>query len=263
MVADVIAAVASHRPGHGRSGPVSQPRPGHRLRRETLARLEADADGDHRPLPAGAVGAAAAAAPRAVGGGLRQPARHRVLRRRCSASPPPRSRRSRRSTRSTSAARTASTHVGVCTNTLCAVMGGDQIFADAQGAPRRRPRRDDRRRQRHPRAPRVQRGLRLRAGDDGQLGVLRQPDARSRPRGSSTACAPATCRPRPAAPRCARSSRSPGCSPASTTAAPDEGPAAGPATLAGLEIYREQQEAEREGKHSASKSGTTQKDGDA
>jgi NADH-quinone oxidoreductase subunit E len=41
----------------------------------------------------------------------------------------------------------------------------------------------------------------------------------------------------------------------------DEGPAAGPATLAGLEIYREQQEAEREGKHSASKS-ATEKDGD-
>ena len=43
----------------------------------------------------------------------------------------------------------------------------------------------------------------------------------------------------------------------------DEGPAAGPATLAGLEIYREQQEAEREGKHSVSKSATTEKDGDA
>ncbi len=43
----------------------------------------------------------------------------------------------------------------------------------------------------------------------------------------------------------------------------DEGPAAGPATLAGLEIYREQQEAEREGRHSARKSPTTEKDGDA
>ena len=73
---------------------------------------------------------------------------------------------------------TATTTVGVCTNTLCAVMGGDAIFDDAQGPPRRRPRRDDRRRQGHPRAPRVQRGLRLRAGRDGQLGVLRQPDAR-------------------------------------------------------------------------------------
>jgi NADH-quinone oxidoreductase subunit E len=43
----------------------------------------------------------------------------------------------------------------------------------------------------------------------------------------------------------------------------DEGPAAGPATLAGLEIYREQQEAEREGRHSAKKSPTSEKDGDA
>ena len=43
----------------------------------------------------------------------------------------------------------------------------------------------------------------------------------------------------------------------------DEGPAAGPATLAGLEIYREQQEAERAGRHSARKSPTTEKDGDA
>jgi len=42
-----------------------------------------------------------------------------------------------------------------------------------------------------------------------------------------------------------------------------EGPVAGPATLAGLEIYREQQEAEREGKHSAAKSATTEKGGDA
>ena len=52
----------------------------------------------------------------------------------------------------------------------------------AQGPPRRRQRRDHRGRQGHPRAHRVQRRLRLRAGDDGQLGVLRQPDARSRGR---------------------------------------------------------------------------------
>ena len=48
----------------------------------------------------------------------------------------------------------------------------------AQGAPRRRQRRDHRRRHDHPRARRVQRGLRLRPGDDGQLGVHGQPDAR-------------------------------------------------------------------------------------
>ena len=70
--------------------------------------------------------------------------------------------------------------VGVCTNTLCAVMGGDAIFDELQGAPRRRQRRDHRGRQGHPGAHRVQRGLRLRARGDGQLGVLRQPDARVR-----------------------------------------------------------------------------------
>ena len=51
----------------------------------------------------------------------------------------------------------------------------------AEGAPRRRQRRDHRRRQGHPRAHRVQRGLRLRTGRDGQLGVLRQPDASRAP----------------------------------------------------------------------------------
>ena len=81
--------------------------------------------------------------------------------------------------------------VGVCTNTLCAVMGGDQIWDVGQRAPRHRPRRDHRGRQDHPRAGRVQRGVRLRAGRDGQLGVLRQPDARVAPTGSSTTCAPA------------------------------------------------------------------------
>src|SRR5690606_33779530 len=46
----------------------------------------------------------------------------------------------------------------------------------AQGAPGRRQRRDHRGRQGHAGAPGVQRGLRLRPGGDGQLGVLRQPD---------------------------------------------------------------------------------------
>ena len=82
--------------------------------------------------------------------------------------------------------------VGVCTNTLCAVMGGDEIWDALSRAPRRRPRRDDRRRQDHPRARRVQRGVRLRARRDGQLGVLRQPDARPARASSSTTCAPGT-----------------------------------------------------------------------
>ena len=42
--------------------------------------------------------------------------------------------------------------VGVCINTLCAVMGGDAIFDELSGLPRRRARRDHRGRQGHPRA---------------------------------------------------------------------------------------------------------------
>ena len=45
---------------------------------------------------------------------------------------------------------------------------------EAPGSSGDRQRRDDRRRQDHPGAPGVQRGLRHGAGDDGQLGVLRQ-----------------------------------------------------------------------------------------
>ena len=67
-------------------------------------------------------------------------------------------------------------HVGVCTNTLCAVMGGDAIFErlkehlDVGNDETTDDGKD------HPRARRVQRGLRLRAGDDGQLGVHGQHD---------------------------------------------------------------------------------------
>ncbi len=76
--------------------------------------------------------------------------------------------------------------VGVCTNTTCAIMGGDQIWAelaehvggaDAAAHQRRSPRHQVAGRQGRGRAPRVQRGLRLRPRGDGQLGVLRQPDA--------------------------------------------------------------------------------------
>ena len=66
--------------------------------------------------------------------------------------------------------------VGVCTNTLCAIMGGDAILEVAAGLSRDSRRADHRRRPRHPGTRRVQRRLRLRAGGDGQLGVLRQPD---------------------------------------------------------------------------------------
>ena len=67
--------------------------------------------------------------------------------------------------------------VGVCTNTLCAVMGGDAILEALQdhlGVHAGQTTADG---QDHPRARRVQRRLRLRAGRDGELGVLRQPDA--------------------------------------------------------------------------------------
>ena len=99
----------------------------------------------------------------------------------------------------------------------------------AQGPPRRRQRRDHRRRQGHPRAHRVQRGLRLRAGDDGQLGVHGQHDPRVRD--------PAGRRPARRAPR-----STPPAARASVTwreaervlagfpdGLADEGPAAGPA----------------------------------
>ena len=110
--------------------------------------------------------------------------------------------------------------VGVCTNTLCAVMGGDADLRAAEEPPRRRQRRDDGRRQGHPRAHRVQRRLRLRAGRDGQLGVLRQPDAAVRDRpGRRPAQRRGGDRHR-AARGCAPGARPSGCSPGSPTAVP-------------------------------------------
>ncbi len=129
-------------------------------------------------------------------------------------------------------------HVGVCTNTLCAVMGGDAIFErlkdhlDIGNDETTEDGRD------HPRAPRVQRGLRLRAGDDGELGVHGQPDARVRD--------PAGRRPAQRRARCT-STRGPRiCTwrEAERVLAgfpddrADEGPAAGPASLLGLQIAR-------------------------
>ena len=119
--------------------------------------------------------------------------------------------------------------VGVCINTTCAIMGGDQIYAElaehlggpiAHGdAPPRRHQVAGR--QGRPRAPRVQRGLRLRPGGHGQLGVLRQPDASIRPSSWSTTCGRATTCGRPAdLTGCAPGSRPTGSSPASATARP-------------------------------------------
>ena len=99
--------------------------------------------------------------------------------------------------------------VGVCTNTLCAIMGGDAILDAPAGPPRRPRRRDHRRRQGHPRTHRVQRRMRLRARRDGQLGVLRQPDTVvGKGTRRRTARRP-TARARAAARRCAPSGRPP------------------------------------------------------
>ena len=92
--------------------------------------------------------------------------------------------------------------VGVCTNTLCAIMGGDAILEaleDHLGVARGR---DHRSTAGHPRARRVQRRLRLRPRRDGQLGVLRQPDPVVGTRTRRLACARRPVTPTRGAPLC-------------------------------------------------------------
>ena len=108
--------------------------------------------------------------------------------------------------------------VSVCTNTLCGMLGGDEIFAALKEQLGVGNNQTTRRRLDHPRARRVPGRLRLRAGGHRQLRVLRQPDRRVSARdlvepaaGRRAAAAHAAAR------RCARSSRSSGRSPASTT----------------------------------------------
>ena len=124
-------------------------------------------------------------------------------------------------------------HVGVCTTALCAVMGGDALLEQVEreaGHPRGR---DHRRRRVQPGAARVQRRLRLRAGDDGQLGVHGQHDP-ARPRRAAG-------RPRrrpggqvhPRRRRSRRGARPSACWPASPTAAPTRARAPGEASLLG------------------------------
>ncbi len=135
----------------------------------------AELRGDRRPLPAGALRPAADAAPRAERRGPGHLARHRGVRRdprhqrrrgqRCrdllhDVQAPPRRRLPRRRL-----------HQHALRD-----HGRRPDLRAAQGPPRRRQRRDHRRRQDHPRAHRVQRRLRLRTGDDGQLGVHGQHD---------------------------------------------------------------------------------------
>ena len=197
-----VAAHRRDRPGRGRVGA------GGRTEQSPLTPVfdevtPAAHRGDHRPLPAVAVGAAAAAAPGAVGGGLRQPGRHRfcaeVL---------------ELTTAEVSAVATFYTMykrtpcgehlVSVCTNTLCAALGGDAIYATLSRTLGRRAR-GDRGRARHarvdhPGARRVPGGLRPGPGAAGQLRVLRQPDRRVGRRIWSTRCSAASGRTRPAAP---------------------------------------------------------------
>ena len=120
--------------------------------------------------------------------------------------------------------------VSVCTNTMCNVLGGQEVYDTLVRAPGRRARRDDRRRHDHAGARRVPGGLRLRPGDDGQLRLLRRRRPRDARSAWSTSCARASGRCRPAAPGSARSRRWRCSSPASPTSATARSPTAGRAS---------------------------------
>ena len=82
------------------------------------------------------------------------------------------------------AARAATHHIGVCTNTMCGLLGGDAVYDAVSERARRRARRDhaptgSSTLERH----RVPGGVHARAGDDRRLGVLRPDHARRRDRG--------------------------------------------------------------------------------
>ena len=112
-------------PGPPINGPSAYPA-------EVFARLEADAKEIIARYPQRALGAVAAAASRPVRGRLPHPGGNRVLRGPTRPDRMPKSPRWRRSTRCTGAPRPASTWSGVCTNTLCAIMGGDAILEALQ-----------------------------------------------------------------------------------------------------------------------------------
>ena len=96
-----------------------------------------------RPLPAEALGPAAAAAPRAVRRRLRHRPRHRLLRRAARPDRPPRSSASRPSTRSTSATPTASTPSGSaptrCARSWAATRSGTPSATTSASATTRPP----------------------------------------------------------------------------------------------------------------------------
>ena len=193
---------------------------------------------DRRALPRGPLGPAADAAPRAVGRGPGDARGHRGLRR------DPRHLRRRGQRRRDllhdvqAQARRRLPRRRLHQHAVRG-HGWRPDLRAAQGAPRRRQRRDHRRRQDHPRARRVQRGLRLRPGDDGQLGVHGQPDARVGRPGSSTTCAPARRSTPPGVRACAPGARPSGCSPASPTTSPTRARPPVPPRWSGLGIARE------------------------
>ena len=128
-----------------------------------------------RPLPRAALRPAADAAPRAVGRGADDAGGHPGLRRH----PRPLRRRGQRRRDVLHDVQAQAGRRLPRRRLHQHPVRGDGRRRDLrapQGPPRRRQRRDHGRRQGHPRARRVQRGLRLRAGDDGQLGVHGQHD---------------------------------------------------------------------------------------
>ena len=241
---------------HQPAGHVGDERGRHGRRRHRRDRLDRPRDGRRRPvtprppttydraardrgaLPAGPLGAAADAAPRAERRGPGDRRGHRGVRR------DPRHHR-RRGLRRRDVLHDVQAPPGrrLPRRRLHQhAVRGDGRRRDlraAQGAPRRRQRRDHRGRRDHPRARRVQRRLRLRPGDDGQLGVHGQHGPPSRRRSSSTTCARARRSAPPAGPRICTWREAERVLAGFPDGLADEGPAAGPASLVGLEIARE------------------------
>ena len=129
-------------------------------------------------------------------------------------------------------------HVGVCTTALCAIMGGDEVYAKLQDHLGIGNDETTRRRQDHLGARGVQRSLRLRAGDDGQLGVLRQYDAGAGDGASSTRYGGVPVQSTRGA-GSAPGRKPSGCSPASPTIAPTRARPLSDRRCSGLNIARE------------------------
>src|SRR5689334_13132821 len=131
---------------------------------------------DHRQVPAAEIGAASPAPPGPVGGGVRLGRRHRVLRREVRAGRG-RSHRGGELLHHVQAPPGRRVPRGRVHQHAVRDHGRRPDLRRPPRAPRRGQRRDHAGRQGPARARGVQRGLRLRAGRDGELGVLRQPDA--------------------------------------------------------------------------------------